>query len=189
MILVLFRHGHSPSAFEAGVTSDKQRPLSAKGRGDVLVSAKKLFAEGINPGIILSSPYVRARETADIIASLLNQNLQQPPHPSLSLRERIKGEGAIKESGLTQALIPVILEDLPACATVESTWALLLSSTAGFTSALIVGHQPVLGALAGHLAGLFPMDIKAGGFVCLDIKNASDCGKGCASVKKIYNPE
>jgi phosphohistidine phosphatase len=63
--LIFFRHGEAVPASEAG--SDEDRWLTEKGRRDVEMVAKLL---PWRPSIILTSPLRRARETAEIIASI-----------------------------------------------------------------------------------------------------------------------
>lgn len=67
--LLLVRHAASDS--EHGLP-DHERPLSARGRKDATTMGERLNAQGIVPDAILSSPAVRARTTAEIIAAALN---------------------------------------------------------------------------------------------------------------------
>jgi phosphohistidine phosphatase len=59
--LFLVRHAHA-----APGTPDDLRALSAEGREQARALGQRLAAEG--PGVVLSSPLLRARETADAIA-------------------------------------------------------------------------------------------------------------------------
>lgn len=65
------RHGHSPSPAEAGVKTDAQRPLSAKGRADARRMAEEVLARGGKPSLILHSPLLRAVQTAQEAAAAL----------------------------------------------------------------------------------------------------------------------
>jgi phosphohistidine phosphatase len=47
---------------------DELRPLNARGRAEARVLAARLAAEGVRPAAVLTSPLVRARETAEAIA-------------------------------------------------------------------------------------------------------------------------
>lgn len=69
--IVIVRHGHALSAGEAGVYSDYDRPLSERGRRGAAFSAGKLAELGIKPALVLSSPLVRAQQTAEIVARTL----------------------------------------------------------------------------------------------------------------------
>ena len=65
------RHGKSPSAGEAGVRHDAERPLSEQGKEDVRAMAKHLAAQGAAPVVIFSSPLKRACQTAAEAATVL----------------------------------------------------------------------------------------------------------------------
>lgn len=67
----LMRHGHSPSANEAGVKHDALRPLSAKGRADAERVARALAERGGKPRRVLHSPLLRAIQTAEAAAAAL----------------------------------------------------------------------------------------------------------------------
>ena len=64
MRLYIVRHGEA----ERLITTDDARPLTARGREDVAVLWESLAGRGARPSRLFSSPYVRARQTADIIA-------------------------------------------------------------------------------------------------------------------------
>ncbi len=61
MRLILVRHAHA----EPG-DPDELRPLSARGRGEARALGERLAARA--PGLVLTSPLLRARETAAAIA-------------------------------------------------------------------------------------------------------------------------
>lgn len=69
--LVIVRHAHALPGYEAGVNSDAQRPLSQEGRGKAALTAARLNQLGITPGLIITSPLLRAGQTADILAETL----------------------------------------------------------------------------------------------------------------------
>lgn len=65
MELYLIRHG---IAVERGTyTEDAERPLNNKGRQKTAQVAKQLYERGLRFNLILTSPLVRARETAAIL--------------------------------------------------------------------------------------------------------------------------
>ena len=64
MRLYVVRHGEA----EAKAASDAERPLTARGRQEVDRLWKALRGEGIQVRHLVSSPYLRARQTADQIA-------------------------------------------------------------------------------------------------------------------------
>lgn len=76
--LCLLRHAHAGDATRwAG--DDEARPLSEKGRRQAERLARHLAGAGYAPDVILSSPLVRARETAEIVAEILRAPLSIDP--------------------------------------------------------------------------------------------------------------
>ena len=67
MQLYLLRHGHAVAAPPAGADAD--RPLSLRGREDIAAIAKAMKRSGAVLDAILASPYLRARQTAEIVAA------------------------------------------------------------------------------------------------------------------------
>jgi len=67
--IVFLRHGHALSSAEAGIPRDADRPLSELGREASAAAAEALFSSGFKPEIIVSSPVLRAKTTAEIVAS------------------------------------------------------------------------------------------------------------------------
>ena len=58
---------HAKSSWEDPILSDFDRPLNDKGLADAPKMGKKLQELGIIPNVIISSPAIRAQETAEII--------------------------------------------------------------------------------------------------------------------------
>jgi phosphohistidine phosphatase len=71
MKLYLVRHGIAQDRDAEGVTSDADRALTRKGESRTRKAARGLRAMGVQPDVIATSPYRRARETADILADEL----------------------------------------------------------------------------------------------------------------------
>jgi phosphohistidine phosphatase len=65
MRLYIVRHGEA----ERQVSTDDARALTSRGRDDVAFLWEQLASRGVQPARLISSPYVRARQTADIIAA------------------------------------------------------------------------------------------------------------------------
>jgi len=63
MLVFLVRHAHS----EPG-DPDELRPLSERGQAEAQALAERLAEHGTPPRLVLSSPLVRARQTAEHIA-------------------------------------------------------------------------------------------------------------------------
>jgi phosphohistidine phosphatase len=75
MDLFIVRHGVAVDIGEQGVLSDEERMLSAKGRSRTQEVAYGLNQLGCAPRVILTSPLVRARETAEILRDELSPDL------------------------------------------------------------------------------------------------------------------
>ena len=86
-ILILMRHGKAETSF----ASDAARPLTQNGRQEVFAHAQKLAAEKILPQLILSSPLLRAQQTAEIVS----QTLQLPFQTETALDGRLSAKGLL----------------------------------------------------------------------------------------------
>ncbi|HKG53659.1 MAG TPA: phosphohistidine phosphatase SixA [Anaerolineales bacterium] len=95
MNLYIIRHAIAVEEGTAGYESDSERPLTDKGRKKMRQIAKGLRNLGVEFDLILSSPYVRARETAEILADTLKpkkkitftENLIPSGNPELLIGE------------------------------------------------------------------------------------------------------
>ena len=86
MKLYLVRHGKAQAA--DGTVEDAQRQLTPDGRKRLETEAQALARMGIDPAHIFSSPRVRARQTAEIIAGAL--------HKTVEIREEVNYDFDIK---------------------------------------------------------------------------------------------
>ena len=92
MRLFLVRHAHSDPG-----DPDELRPLSAKGREQARALAERLASVG--PETVVSSPLLRARETADAIARAAGSSLRvderlAPGADAQGLLGTVEGTGA-----------------------------------------------------------------------------------------------
>lgn len=71
MRILLVRHGPAGKADPEAYPDDDLRPLTPKGRKAFKKAAKGLRAQAVDPGIILTSPVLRARQTAESLAGAL----------------------------------------------------------------------------------------------------------------------
>lgn len=69
--IILVRHAHAMTAYEAGVQTDSARPLSDEGRQKAAQTARELASQSIRPQIIFTSPLLRAVQTSEILAQTL----------------------------------------------------------------------------------------------------------------------
>jgi phosphohistidine phosphatase len=121
MDLYIVRHAIAVDEGTPGYEDDSQRPLTDKGRKKMRQIAKGLRALGVEFDLILSSPYVRARETAEILADIF----------------RMK-----KKVAFTDNLVPMAEPDLLIAE---------LNEKDSVQSLALVGHEPHLSTLIGHL--------------------------------------
>jgi phosphohistidine phosphatase len=71
MILYLVRHGIAVDRTDPKSPAEPERPLTAKGVQKSRQAALGLKEMGVKPDLILTSPYVRAAQTAEIFAEAL----------------------------------------------------------------------------------------------------------------------
>ncbi|MGA2029871.1 MAG: phosphohistidine phosphatase SixA [Verrucomicrobiota bacterium] len=68
MNLYILRHGLAVECGTPGYKKDSDRPLTAKGKRRMWQIAEAMEAMELNFDMILSSPFLRARQTAEIVA-------------------------------------------------------------------------------------------------------------------------
>jgi phosphohistidine phosphatase len=82
MDLYFLRHGDAAKA-EEGKGDDGARPLSAEGIERMTAVASTIAALHLDLGLIMTSPLLRARQTAEIVARVLK------PHVGLTADDRL----------------------------------------------------------------------------------------------------
>ncbi len=88
MLLLLVRHAHAGERDPAKYPDDALRPLTRKGKGMHDRISRQLARSGIKPGLILSSPWKRALQTATIMADAFStRNGPAPVHPTAALAQ------------------------------------------------------------------------------------------------------
>ena len=152
MQIYLLRHAIAETRDPERYPVDADRPLTREGRNRMTRAARGLRSLGLRLDLVLTSPLLRARQTARIVVPMFR------PHPPLrALRPLSPGGGT---GGVFAAL-----EAVPAGASV-----------------LIVGHQPDLARLAGAMTleprADLPLDLKKGGVCRIDFEGAPRPGRG-----------
>src|SRR5215211_134597 len=138
MNLYIIRHAIAVEEGTAGYESDSERPLTDKGRKKMRQIAKALRRLDVEFDLILSSPYVRARETAEILADVFK------------MKSKLVFSDHLIPEGIPELLISEINENHRV------------------DSLAIVGHEPHLSTLIGLLVAdtaKIEMTLKKGG-VC-----------------------
>jgi phosphohistidine phosphatase len=138
--LYLIRHGVAEERGDAW-PDDAKRPLTDDGTSQMRKAARGLARLGVAFDVVLTSPYVRTRQTADIIATAFQE---RPP--------------------------VVAIESLAPGGSIQSVLSDLERQTRRSRIAL-VGHEPNIGELAARLAGArYPIEFKKGAVCRIDVK-------------------
>src|SRR5579885_3238064 len=75
MKLYLVRHGIAVEGLVRGISSDAQRPLTEEGVQELKMVAQSLKRFDLKPDVIVSSPLVRAKQTAEVLLQELGGEL------------------------------------------------------------------------------------------------------------------
>ena len=146
--LYVIRHGLAEERGDAW-PDDTKRPLTGDGMSQLRKAARGLARLGVSVEVVLSSPFVRARQTAEIIAAGLD------PRPSL-----VNVDSLAPDS--TYAAVVADLE-----------------KHARKTRIAIVGHEPAIGELAARLIGSrHPIEFKKGAVCRIDVDHLPPAGPG-----------
>jgi phosphohistidine phosphatase len=145
MNLFLLRHGIAVERGTPGCEQDADRPLTPKGERRLGRIADAMEAMGLTFDLILSSPYVRARQTAEIVVD------------ELGLKKKLEFSETLTPDGDAKALIAALnkLDPRP-------------------ENVLLVGHEPYLSGLISMLASGdpdLPIDFKKGGLCKLEVES------------------
>lgn len=144
MNLYLLRHGPAVERGARGFKNDITRPLTPKGKRRLWHIAAALEEMDLHFDAILSSPFLRAKQTAEIIAGALELE------PRLAFTETLTPDGNPK----------TLIEELARLKPPRK-------------NVLLVGHEPYLGRLAALLVAgntNLALDFKKGGLCKLEIE-------------------
>ena len=131
MNLYLLRHGIAVDPSAPDFAKDAERPLTPKGRRRLGQIAGAMGALKLSFNVILSSPYVRAKQTAEIVAKTLKR------------RKQLKYSDELMPGGNPKSLIQQLNDLRPRPKNI-----------------LLVGHEPYLSKLIALLtAGSTNMEI------------------------------
>jgi phosphohistidine phosphatase SixA len=143
LTLELLRHGEAAPA----VGSDAERPLTARGQRTVRSLGERLARERWRPDRLFTSPYRRARDTADLL---------------------------VGSAGV--ALLPLGVEELEELAGAHEPRAVLgaLARRGALQGhVVLVGHQPQLGTLAAFLVGA-PQSLSPGDMLRIECRDGPE---------------
>lgn len=148
MDIYLLRHGIAEDG-RAG-QPDSDRALTAEGRKKLRGVLRTASAAGVRPSLILSSPYKRALQTAELAAEILEY----------------RGE-LIRTRALEPGSRP------------EAVWDELRTHKDA-QDVLLAGHEPLFSTLTAFLVGCpdLRVDFKKGGLLCLEIDRLTAAPRG-----------
>lgn len=141
MRLFLVRHG---TAEDKGGGSDAERALTPEGREEVADVSGSIRAAMDEPAALLSSPYLRAEQTAEVLRE------------RLKLAAKLRATDALLPEGGWDALRPV-LEDL---------------HRQGVRAVIAVGHNPSISMMVGEALSRedgASIAMAKGAVACLDL--------------------
>lgn len=134
-LLVLMRHGQA----EPYRIDDAGRALVAPGVAEVQRSADYLRQLGIRPNLLMSSPYLRARQTAVTVMDQLQLSLELKLEPCLQ-----PDEDPVHAASLLTALMDSATERRQRSGSMPAEAEVLLAAT----------HMPMIAGLLRSLTGI-----------------------------------
>ena len=146
--LYFIRHGVAEEQGEAW-PDDTKRPLTEDGMSRLRKSARGLERVGVTFDVMLTSPLVRTRQTAEILAAAF------APRPPIVNVESLTPEGTYQG----------VIADLE-----KQSRRLRIA---------LVGHEPSIGELAARLSGSrHPFEFKKGAVCRIDVETLPPGGPG-----------
>ncbi len=146
--LYLIRHGIAEERGDAW-PDDTKRPLTDEGMSRLRKAARALARIGVSFDVVLTSPLVRAQQTAEIVASAFS-----PKPPIVNVE-------ALAPDGSTAATLAE------------------LEKHSKRTRIAIVGHEPAIGELGSRLVGMrVDMQFKKGAIARIDVEMLPPKGPG-----------
>jgi phosphohistidine phosphatase len=158
MELYLIRHADAASLSDAGVTEDANRPLTECGKGQATAIAAALQKREIQLQFVVSSPLLRARQTAE---GMLKDWVGTAPE--LRFCEELA-------PGAKRRQLARFLQDL------------------GAERIAVVGHQPDLGEFAAWLIGGKKVRIEIAKAGIAHIRCEQKLGKGEGALEWLVSP-
>jgi phosphohistidine phosphatase len=146
--LYVIRHGLAEERGDA-YPDDAKRPLTEEGISRMRKAARGLARIGVEVDVVLTSPLVRARQTAELVAAGLD------PRPTIVNVDSLAPDG-------TYAAVVADLEKHSRKSRIA-----------------LVGHEPMLGELAARFIGSrHAIELKKGAVCCIDVENLPPGGPG-----------
>jgi phosphohistidine phosphatase len=146
--LFIIRHAVAEERGDAW-PDDAKRPLSEDGAARMRKAARGLDRLGVTLDVVVTSPLVRAKQTADIVAAAMN------PRPPIVSIEALSPDGTFQD----------IIADL--------------EKQSKRSRIAIVGHEPGIGEFAARLIGSrHSIEFKKGAICRIDVDALPPSGPG-----------
>ncbi len=161
MNLYILRHGIAVEPGSPGYENDAARPLTSEGERKLGQIAKAMERQELSFDRILFSPYLRAQQTAELVAE------------ALGVRKKLEATDTLMPGGSAKKLVEYInrLQPRP-------------------DSVMLVGHEPYLSGLISLLVGgtvTFAVVLKKGGLCKLSLESLKH-GR-CAALEWLLSPK
>jgi phosphohistidine phosphatase len=158
MNLYLIRHADALALGENNVDDDAERPLSDAGKQQAKALAQALQRQGVRLDLVLSSPLLRARQTAEEMVKYLPE-----PKPPIQVSDHLTP--SVRRKKLSNEV-----------------------TAAGKSSVALVGHQPDLSGYAAWLMGekKAQLDLAKAGVALIQCDE--DPAKGCGTLLWLVTP-
>ncbi|HEY9784249.1 MAG TPA: phosphohistidine phosphatase SixA [Candidatus Obscuribacterales bacterium] len=121
MKIYLMRHATAVERIGGAILNDSQRPLTDEGKEETKAVASALKRLNTKPDLVVASPLVRAKQTAEIILEVLGA------------REELKTTGALAPGGTSTEIFKY------------------LQQFDNYEDIFLVGHEPDVGRIAADL--------------------------------------
>lgn len=161
MDLFLLRHGVAAAASSDHPGQDSSRALTPEGVRKMQFAAAAIKASGLYFDLILSSPYLRATQTAELVAA------------ALKVRRLVRLSAALAPQADFEKLVEELKNRYPER-----------------SSVLLVGHEPYLTGLVSLLASGRPgmtINLKKGGLCKLSVARLRN--GSCAALDWLLTPK
>jgi phosphohistidine phosphatase len=145
VILYFLRHG---DAGRSWASNDDERPLSGEGEAALLAAAATWERLKLRPEAVITSPLVRARQTAELLCQ-----------------------------GIGCAQAPIVDDRLrPGAAWGDLARA--MADHPGAARVCFVGHEPDLSQIVALLTGAASVRMRKGGLACVEFYGVPEPGSG-----------
>ena len=162
-IITLLRHGESDGNAAGIIQGQLDHPLTALGRQQAEILARRWKARGVTFDFVIASPLSRARQTAEIVAGELGLTLELDPvwmERSFGLGEGLSGE-AIRQQNPQADFYHPYWPVAPGGESTIETYQRALNGLLGILrrppgSYLIVSHGAILNMTILAMMGIAP---------------------------------